>query len=407
MNEHDELYAELNEFIRKNRIPRHPLSRRQVLSGAGKLALTLASIAGFESMAPGIADAARLAKRLENVKLPEITSIPHYLKGTGQVVVSSWGGALEAAQTKAYFEPFQRLSGVKVIAAGDQPDPAKIKAQVETKNIEYDIAEIDQFTVLYLNKHASQSYFEPIDYSIFDVANIYPQARHPYAVDMLPYSWVNGYRTDVFKAGHPRGWQQWWDTKRFPGKRTLPGGTNGVWPFLEGAKMATGVPMGKVYPIDIDAAYKSLDNIRSTVVKWWDTGQTPAQLLTSKEAVLANAWDGRILDAKAKGVPVDVDWWQGSLASDAWAILRGSPNKANAMKFIAFITLPISQARMSMLIEYGFVNVRASEYVPPARLATLNTAPAQVKQQFRFNSQWWADNYDAVIKKWTTWVLGV
>ncbi len=408
MNEHDDLHAELKEFIRKNAIPQHPLSRRQLLLGGSKLALTMASISALGGAAPGLADAADWTMRPDAAgKLPEITAIPHALKGSGHVVVSSWGGALEAAQRKAYFEPFEKLSGIKVIVSGDQPDTAKIKAQIETKNYTYDVAEIDQFTILNLNKKAHQSYFEPIDYAIFDTANINKDAMHPYGVDMLPYTWANAYRTDVFRSGHPRGWQQWWDTKRFPGARTLPGGTNGLEPFLEGAKMATGVPMDKVYPIDIDAAFQSMDKVRHSVVKWWDSGQTPTQLLTSKEVVLANSWDGRVLDAKAKGIPVDIDWYQGSLASDAWAVLRGAPNRVNAMKFAAFITLPISQARMSTLIAYGFVNHRAAAYIPESRLGVLNTAPNQLRQQFRFNSGWWADNFDAVIKKWTTWVLGM
>ena len=171
--------------------------------------------------------------------------------------------------------------------------------------------------------------------------------------------------------------------------------------------MATGVPMTRVYPINIDAAYKSLDTIRHSVVKWWDSGQTPAQLLSSKEAVLANAWNGRVYATKQRGVPVDIDWYQGMLASDAWAILRGTPNKVNAMKFTAFMTLPISQARQGLLILYGFVNKKALEYIPESRLAILPTGPKQLRQQFRFNSAWWADHYDEVIKRWATWVLGM
>jgi putative spermidine/putrescine transport system substrate-binding protein len=407
MDEQEELYGELKAFIRANRIPQYPLTRRQMLLGGSKLALALASISAFAGVDLESAAAAGLeAYRQGKIKLPEMTSIPHSLKGSGQVVLSSWGGDLAEMQRVAYVEPFQKLSGIKVIVSGDQPDPAKIKSQVDTKNYTYDIAEIDQFTILLLNNKASQSYFEPIDYALFDTANIEKAAMHKYGIDMLPYSWVNAYRTDVFKARHPHGWKEWWDTKTFPGPRTLPAGTNGVTPFLEGAMMATGVPMNKIYPINIDAAYKSLDNVRKSVVKWWDSGQTPAQLLSSKEVVLANAWNGRVYATKQRGVPVDIDWYQGMLASDAWAILRGTPNRVNAQKFTAFMTLPISQARQGLLILYGFVNRKAANYIPEARLNILPTGPKQVSQQFHFGSAWWAANYDAVVKKWATWVLG-
>lgn len=408
MSEYDELYDELQEFIRKNDIPRHPLSRRQLLRGGSKLALALAGMGALGRADLGRAAAEGLrAYQRGTLKLPEMTSIPSYLKGSGHVTLSSWGGDLAAMQLVAYVEPFQKLSGIKVIVSGDQPDSAKIKSQVDTGNYEYDITEIDQFTILNLNRKAGKSYFEPIDYSIFDSAHIQKKGMQKYGVDMLPYSWVNAYRTDVFKAGHPRGWQQWWDTRRFPGARTLPGGTNGLQPFLEGAVMATGVPMDKVYPINIDAAYKSMDKVRHSVVKWWDTGETPAQLLASKEAVLANAWNGRIVATQARGVPVNVDWYQGMLDSDAWAVLRGTPNKVNAMKFTAFMTLPISQARQALLIDYGFVNSKAINYIPESRLAVLPTGPNQLRQQFRFGAAWWAENFDTVIKRWTTWVLGM
>jgi putative spermidine/putrescine transport system substrate-binding protein len=65
------------------------------------------------------------------VKLPEITAIPQRLKGSGVVQVCSYGGAFQDAQRKAYFEPFERLSGIKVIEA-QGPDPAKVKARWST-----------------------------------------------------------------------------------------------------------------------------------------------------------------------------------------------------------------------------------------------------------------------------------
>ena len=90
----------------------------------------------------GVLGAALVAERFgpppalaAEVKLPEITAIPERLKGSGVVRVCSYGGAFQDAQRKAYFEPFERLSGIKVIEA-QGPDPAKIKAMVDTRNIE-------------------------------------------------------------------------------------------------------------------------------------------------------------------------------------------------------------------------------------------------------------------------------
>ena len=55
-------------------------------------------------------------------------------------------------------------------------------------------------------------------------------------------------------------------------------------PNLEFALIADGVPMDKVYPIDIDRAFKSLSRIKSAVPKFWDTGALSSQMLADKEA---------------------------------------------------------------------------------------------------------------------------
>ena len=45
---------------------------------------------------------------------PEVTSIPDALKGTGEVRIATFGGTMQETQQKAYFEPFEKLSGIKV-----------------------------------------------------------------------------------------------------------------------------------------------------------------------------------------------------------------------------------------------------------------------------------------------------
>ena len=72
--------------------------------------------------------------------LPEYDAIPENLKGSGEVRVQSWGGAFQDAQREAYFIPFQELSGIKVIES-EGPGPSKVKAMVDTGNVEQDIVQ--------------------------------------------------------------------------------------------------------------------------------------------------------------------------------------------------------------------------------------------------------------------------
>ena len=111
---------------------------------------------------------------------------------------------------------------------------------VDTGNVEQDVVEFDLSDILALEKEGD--YWEPIDYSLFDVDNIDEVRRYKYAVDMLPYGTVIGYRNDVFPEG-PQGQADMWDVDTFPGPRATVGGSGGVTPFLEAALIADGVPM--------------------------------------------------------------------------------------------------------------------------------------------------------------------
>src|SRR6202451_1818772 len=108
-------------------------SRRQFIANAGRYGLTIAAAAALTQ--PFAFPTAALAA---DVELPKVDSIPDKLKGSGTVRICSYGGALQDAQRKAYFKPFEELSGIKVIEA-EGPDPAKVKAMVDSKHIAYDV----------------------------------------------------------------------------------------------------------------------------------------------------------------------------------------------------------------------------------------------------------------------------
>jgi putative spermidine/putrescine transport system substrate-binding protein len=170
-------------------------SRRQFIANAARYGLTMTAAAALT--APFAFPFAALAA---DVELSKIASIPDKLKGSGTVRICSYGGALQDAQRKAYFKPFEELSGIKVIEA-EGPDPAKVKAMVDSKNIEYDVTELDGADVLNLQKGGE--YFEPIDYSLFDVDNIDPTFRQKLYVNMLPYAQIFASRTATSPAPDP------------------------------------------------------------------------------------------------------------------------------------------------------------------------------------------------------------
>ena len=139
--------------------------------------------------------------------------------------------------------------------------------------------------------------------------------------------------------------------------------------------------------------------------KFWEAGAQPAQMLTDNEAVMAHSWNGRMHAIMQEGAPVTVQWNEAELATDVWAIPKGAANAENAQKFAAFITLPVSQARLSYLIPYGSVNNASVELMTPEQLENLPTAPAYLEKMFIRNIDWWVENRDAVLERWNEWIL--
>jgi putative spermidine/putrescine transport system substrate-binding protein len=332
---------------------------------------------------------------------PEQTSIPDGLRGSGEIRIATFGGTMQDAQMKAYFEPFEKISGIKVRPFPGS-NPTKIKAMVETGSVEWDMAQLSRGSIM--NLQQTGDYFEKIDYSLVD-DGVGPEYRFEYGLEMLVWAQVMAYRTDAFKGATPKGWADFWDTERFPGDRAMIGTSGGSWPELEFALMAAGVPPDKLYPLDIDKAFASYDKIKKSVVKWWDTGAIPIQLLTDREVAMTTVWNGRMEALQAAGVPAAISWSQGLLKRDAWGIPKGAKNKVNAMKFAAYSTMAIPQARVAFAIPYGAVNGKSNDYIPSDRLATLPSAPAIKSQLVSYKYDWWIENRDTVIARFNKWLL--
>ena len=333
---------------------------------------------------------------------PEQTTIPDILKGSGDLRIATFGGTMQETQIKAYFEPFEKATGIKVKAFAGS-DPTKVKAMVETGNVEWDLAQLSRGSIMNLMKNGD--YFEKIDYSIID-DGVDKAYRFEYGLEMLVWAQVLAYRTDLTKGQVPSGWADFWDTKKFPGDRAMVGTGNGGWPELEFALMASGVPSDQLYPIDIDRAFASYDKIKKDVVKWWDTGAVPIQLLTDREVVMTSVWNGRMAALQAAGIPAQISWKQGLLKRDAWGIPKGAKNKTNAMKFVAYSTMAIPQARVALGIPYGSVNNDSNKYIPEERQKVLPSSPEIKSQLVNYNYAWWIENREKVTGRFNKWLLG-
>lgn len=316
-----------------------------------------------------------------------------------EIVLSSWGGTYEKNVIKAMVDPFEKETGIKVVVTS-YPDFAKMKAMVDTGNIEWDVVDIEDRM---LRRGLKQGLFEPLDYSVIDKTDLLPGAVHPYAVGIEFWGGALAYSTEKYPGdNHPRNWADFWNVKKFPGARAL---YNGPYDMLEVALLADGVPLGNLYPLDVDRAFRSLDKIKKHVTVWWTKGAQPAQLMTDGEVDMTYAYSGRIANIIKDGVPAGISFDQASVNIEWLVITKGSKKVKEAMQFIAFCTRPKPQAMFNAAMQYGPINNKAFDYIKPEVAAMLPTAPQYQANTWIPNAEWWVDRDQEIQERWKSWIL--
>lgn len=321
-----------------------------------------------------------------------------------ELVVCSYGGAFQEAQRKAFFEPFERETGIKIKEAQWSGEYAKLKAMVDAGQPTWDLVTAAEGSII--ARGARDGILERIDYSGIDKSKFYPEALTDYSFGFDFFSTALAYNAADYPPGaaRPQGWKDFWDTKRFPGRRSL---RNDPRTTLEFALLADGVPKEQLYPLDVDRAFASLNKIRSGVNVWWTTGSQPAQLLTSGEVRLVSAFNGRISAAAAQShLPLTVTWHGGALDTDSWIIPKGARNRDAALALIRYTARPDVQLALTRYIAYGPTMPEAYAKLGAAERAQLPSSPENRAQQFVFNGTWWAEHESAVLERWNKWQLG-
>ena len=152
-----------------------------------------------------------------------------------QLTVVNFGGANGNAQKVAYFGPYEKATGNKVVGVEYNGEQAKIKAMVEAKKVTWDVVEVESPDV---TRGCDEGLFEKLDYSkIGNKADFQPAAVHECGIGTFVWSTVMAYNGDKLKTA-PTTWADFWDVKKFSGKRAM---RKGARYNVEFALMADGV----------------------------------------------------------------------------------------------------------------------------------------------------------------------
>ena len=323
---------------------------------------------------------------------------PAFAKET--LTVADPGGAWTPAASAAYVVPFGKEFGITMnhIARAHFPT-LEIKANVDTKSYTWDAVIATDGDVADL---APQGLLEPLDWTGEDMGQIMKEAHLPGWLGADVYATIIAYRTDKFGKNGPQNWADFWDVKKFPGRRALH---KHPIDMLEAALMADGVALKDIYPIDMDRAFKKLDAIKPHVDVWWTGGAQTTQMLQSGEVDMMPAWNARAQVAIEAGAPVAISWGQGIFGMEGWCIPQGNPKAELAKKFIKYTANAKRQAEFVKLIAYGPTNPKAYDYIPPERAKFLPTAPDNLKLMIQSNTDWWGKNKEKALERFNTWIL--
>ncbi|RXH41748.1 ABC transporter substrate-binding protein [Bradyrhizobium zhanjiangense] len=335
-------------------------------------------------------------------------------QSAGQLKAVVGGGAFGRAVIEAFVKPFEAESGIKVTVITDDMSGTQIAAMVASKNVTVDTAVRNQSSALELSR---AGLLEPIDYSIFrkeELANIADYCKKPFGFGPYVYSWNLVFNTKKLASGQPRpnSWADFWDVKKFPGIRALATGQYGAAGPWEEALLADGVPADKLYPLDIDRAFASLDKIKPHIRKWWTSGAEILQIMQREAADIAQSYDGRALALIDQGKPIEIVRNQAKLTWDYWLILKGSRNVANAQRFLEFTSRADRQAAFAQLWPQAPSNSAAYKLIPDQTARKLATHPDYIGNSIILNAAWYGEvgpdgqsNVQRLVQRWNEWIL--
>ena len=334
----------------------------------------------------------KLSKRAAALAAVGALSVLFAGNAAAQLTIVSFGGAYQEGQSKALFQPAAKALGI-TIKEETYTGIADLRLKVKAGAVAWDIVASGSGSAA---RAGSEGLLEALDYKTIDVSSFAPGMTQEFCVGGDVFSNVLAWNTKTYGDKGPQNWADFWDVKKFPGKRSYRKGVAGS---LEPALMADGVPPATVYevlsqPGGVERAIKKIKELKPSVAVWWSSGAQHAQIMKDGEVDMTTGWNGRFDVVAKDGGKVAYTYNQGLLDYDCFAIPKDAPNKAAAMKFLAEIVKPSYQAEFTKYITYGPTNKKAYDLgtIDAAYAKRLPSSPENAAKQTTINVDWYLKN---------------
>jgi putative spermidine/putrescine transport system substrate-binding protein len=320
-----------------------------------------------------------------------------------QLNVAAYGGVINDFLTKDFGVPFAARTGIKV-NFGSNASMALAKLQVAAgAPSQWDITELTGSEYVEAIK---QNLILPFDYSIVDGDKLVPGYKESHGVKFSSYMFVMAWdQRKIPDDQAPKTWAEFWDTQKYPGKRSIDANlTDGS--ALEVALLADGVPVEKLYPLDVERGLKSFEKLGRGNIIWYNANQEPVQQLTSGAVPLATVFHGRVLLANKGGAQLGFTPAYSSVSGNYLTVIRTTGQAKAAFELINFIlTDPEAGAAYMKDTNYAVPDAASFALLPKSVQDILPTSPAMRDKVFFKNDAWWAANLGPTIQRFKEWQL--
>ncbi|WP_410652801.1 extracellular solute-binding protein [Amycolatopsis sp. cmx-4-54] len=310
----------------------------------------------------------------------------------------STGSSFQDNQKIAWQQPYTDRTGTKF--RNDGPvDEAKLRTMVEAGNVTWDVVDTSAAAA----EQYCGKYVEKLDFSVIDRSAFRPETVSECGVPAFYYGILFMYDTRKFTGTKPTTIADFFDPVRFPGRRIVP--PDVATGLLEYALLADGVPAARLYPLDVERALRKLDVIKPITTFAKTYGQMQ-QSMVDGQVDLALVSTARAYQTLKAGAPFETVWDKTMVNWNDLVVPKGSPNREQAMKFIAFASKPEQAVKFSELASVQSAHQNATPKLDDVQRRIDAFSPEHEHTVVLGNAKWWAQNFDAVTARFSKWLAG-
>ncbi|WP_239019496.1 extracellular solute-binding protein [Novacetimonas pomaceti] len=322
--------------------------------------------------------------------------VRHLAASIPTLTVATQDDALGKAQDRAYFQPFGRKEGLRVIRRVWDGQVATLQAHAATE------ARPATWALVFGEDSAIRA--ACMQGSLVRLAGSADNPDGCGVPSMQPaivLAWDRGWRPS------PPRWADFWNVVRYPGKRGLRRDPRST---LEIALMADGVPPQEVYgvlstPDGVDRAFRKLTQLRPYIT-WWSTPEESARIIENGGVLMGSVFSNEIATLPSRRHDIGVQWGQSLGDRLSWALVHGTaPAMAgHARDLLHYVVQPAQVNRFAALYPSGQVTGQAAGQAP-AGSATAS-AGREAAVELPMNLEFWGAHLPDLSQRFADWLRG-